>query len=374
MEKDPTAYSAQARSQMERIGRNFSTSLELIQIADAIRPELRFRAKTRAEWQSWRRRLLAKIRGSLGRRPASAPLRPKVVERVDCGDYIREKLVFDSTPRMSVPAYLLVPKDVLKSKKRAPAVLAIHGHGYGACDLVGLSPVEETGGNVHRNYALEFVRRGIVTLAPELRGFGQRAVDEDQLGAVLRELDRPEVAYFKRDMCSNQNLKAELLGYTLMGLHQHDLRCALDYLVSRPEVAASRIGACGLSTGGMMTLFLAATDRRVQCATISGTLTSYRSYALRIETTCGSQVPHGILRYADLADVACLIAPRPVCFENGSKDFGFYQDVARKEFARIKRCYRLLGAGGRAVFDGFDGDHEWNGKVGVPMMEAWLKR
>ena len=359
---------------MERIGRNFSTSLELIRIADSMKQELRFRARTQTEWRSWRRRLLAKIRTSLGRTPEKVPLRPKTIERADCGDHIRERIAYDTTPGMSVPAYLLIPKDVAKSRGPVPAVLAIHGHGYGACDLVGLSPEEESGGNVHKNYALEFVRRGVVALAPELRGFGQRAVDEDQLGVALREREAPELAHFKRDMCNVQNLKAELLGYTLMGMHQHDLRCALDYLAWRPEVNGARIGACGLSTGGMMTLFLAATDRRVQCATISGTLTSYRSYALRIETTCGSQVPHGILRFADLADVAGLIAPRPVCFENGSGDFGFLQNVARKEFARIKRCYRLLGAADRAVFDDFEGDHEWHGKVGVPMMEAWLKR
>jgi len=374
MKKDPTGYNEEARALMKRVGRNFSTSRELIEIADALEPQLRFRAKTRDEWRAWRRSLLARVRAALGRLPESAPLRPKVVERVDCGDYVRESVVYNATPRMSVPAYVLVPKSAIASRRRVPAVLTIHGHGYGSCDLVGLSPEEKTGGNVHKNYAVEVVRRGMVALAPELRGFGRRAVDEDQLGVLLRKRGDPEVAFFKRDMCNVQNLKADLLGYTMMGLQLHDLRCGLAYLASRPEVNAARIGACGLSTGGMMTLFLTATDARVQCATISGTLTSYRSYALRIETTCGTQLPHGMLRYADLADVGCLIAPRPVCFENGSEDFGFYQSVARAEFARIKRCYRLLGAPKHANFDAFQGGHEWNGKVGLPMMEAWLKR
>jgi len=374
MKRDPSGYNEDARKQMLKVGRNFSTSRELLAIADAIKPKLAFRAKTRAEWQAWRRQLAARVRASLGRPLPKAPLRPKVIERVDLGDYVREKIVYDTTPRMSVPAYVLLPKQALQSGKPVPAVLTIHGHGYGACDLIGQSPEEETGGNVHKNYAVEVVKRGMVALAPELRGFGERAVDEDQLGVVLRQRGDPEVAYFKRDMCNVQNLKADLLGYTLMGMQQHDLRCALDYLCTRPEVDASRIGACGLSTGGMMTLFLTATDRRVQCATISGTLTSYSSYALRIETTCGTQLPHGIVQYADLADVGCLIAPRPVCFESGSEDFGFYQSVARKEFARIKRCYRLLGVPKHAVLDAFDGGHEWNGKVGMPMMEAWLKR
>ena len=67
-------------------------------------------------------------------------------------------------------------------------------------------------------------------------------------------------------------------------------------------------------------LFLTALDQRIKAATVSGTLTSYRSYAFRIETTCGSQLPVGMLTLGDLADVGCLIAPRPVCFEVGKAD------------------------------------------------------
>ena len=374
MKRDATGYNPDALAQMERLGCSFSTSKELVRIGDRLRPVLRHKARSPAEHAAWRRSFGARLRRALGERMESVPLKPRVVERVDCGDYVREKVVYRTTRDMSVPAYVLTPKRVLESGVRVPAVLAIHGHGYGAVDLVGLSPEEKTGGNVHKNYAVDAVRRGMVALAPELRGFGQRAVDEDQLGATIRRRGDPEAKFFKRDMCNAQNLKADLLGYTFMGLQLHDLRCGLDYLCSRPEVRPSRIGACGLSAGGMLTMFLSALDLRVKAAVISGTLTSYRSYALRIETVCGSQLPHGIMRFGDLADVACMIAPRPVCFEAGSEDFGFYQSVARKEFVRIRRCYGMLGAGDRAVLDAFDGGHEWHGSVGMPMMEAWLKR
>ena len=42
------------------------------------------------------------------RRPASP--RGETVERVDCGDYVREKVCFNTTPDLRVPAYVLVPK------------------------------------------------------------------------------------------------------------------------------------------------------------------------------------------------------------------------------------------------------------------------
>jgi dienelactone hydrolase len=374
MKKDCTAFNKEARAQMKRLGVNFSTARELIELADERKPALQFAARTASQWRTWRRNFHARLNHVLGPDlPKVAPA-PQVVEKIDAGDHWRYKLVYRTTEWMWVPAYLLVPKSVARSGARVPAVLTIHGHGYGAVDLVGLSPEKKTGGNVHRDYALGVVRRGMVALAPELRGFGQRAVDEDQLGRIIRERGDPEAKFFKRDMCNVQNLKANLLGYTFMRLQLHDLSVALDVLRSRPEVNPSRIGACGLSTGGMMTLFLTALDRRIQTATISGTLTSYRSYAFRIETTCGSQLPYGILNWGDLAEVGCLIAPRPVCFEVGAGDFGFLPDVAKREFRRIKRCYEVAGVPEHAVLDAFPGGHEWHGDVGLPMMEKWLKR
>lgn len=373
MREDPTGYSLETRVQMDALGVNFSTSRELVALADSSRPELRFEAETPREWRTWRRRFLAKVRQCLGTDLPKVSPRPRLIEKIDAGDHWRCKLVYRTTTNMCAPAYLLIPK-TLKRGDRVPAVLTIHGHGYGSCELVGLSPEEKTGGNAHHNYALDVVRRGMVAFAPELRGFGQRAVDQDQLGRIITERGDPEAQYFRRDMCNVQNLKANLLGYTFMRMQLHDLAVALDVLQSRPEVNSARIGCCGLSTGGMMTLFLSALDTRIKAATISGTLTSYRSYAFDIETTCGSQLPHGILRWGDLADVGCLIAPRPVCFESGAEDFGFLPDVSKREFRRIKQCYRVAGVPERAVFDAFPGGHEWHGAVGLPMMEAELKR
>ena len=354
---------------MGRLGVDFSTSRELITLADSMSPALRFAAHAPAEWRSWRRQFLTRLKQALGPDLPKVAPEAREIEKADAGDHWRYHLVYRTTAQMWAPAYLLVPKS-LPTGAKAPAVLAIHGHGNGGCDLVGLSPDGDDTPN--HDYALQVVRRGMVAFVPELRGFGQRAVDEDQLGCIIRERGDPEAVYFRRDMCNVHNLKANLLGYTFMRLQLHDLSVALDVLQARPEVNPSRIGACGLSTGGMMTLFLAALDRRIKTATISGTLTSYRSYAFDLETTCGSQLPHGLFRWGDLADVGCLLAPRPVCFECGAQDFGFLQAVAIQEFQRIKQCYTIAGVPEHAVLDPFPGGHEWHGAVGLPMMEACL--
>ena len=46
MKRDPTGYSQDAWAQMKRLDVNFSTARELIALADARKPDLRFDAKT----------------------------------------------------------------------------------------------------------------------------------------------------------------------------------------------------------------------------------------------------------------------------------------------------------------------------------------
>ena len=58
--------------------------------------------------------------------PPKCDPRPETVERVDCGEYVREKVWFNTTPDLRVPAFVLVPKH---APKPAPAIVALHDHG-----------------------------------------------------------------------------------------------------------------------------------------------------------------------------------------------------------------------------------------------------
>ena len=96
----------------------------------AQKPLLPCTAKNKEEWQAWRRAFKRAIVKELGPDPESVPLRPEILERTDMGGYIREKVVFDSDPYNSVPAWVLTPKD-LKPKQQVPGILVAHGHGHG---------------------------------------------------------------------------------------------------------------------------------------------------------------------------------------------------------------------------------------------------
>jgi dienelactone hydrolase len=55
-------------------------------------------------------------------------------------------------------------------------------------------------------------------------------------------------------------------GTTWPGVFLAEDRRALDYLCSRPDVNASKVGCCGLSGGGLRTVYLAGNDDRIACA------------------------------------------------------------------------------------------------------------
>src|SRR5947207_409983 len=78
-----------------------------------------------ADLREWKREARAKLLDLLHYDPPPCAPQPEVVEKLDCGDYVREKVYFNTTPDIRVPAYVLVPK---KGPFPAPAVVALHDH------------------------------------------------------------------------------------------------------------------------------------------------------------------------------------------------------------------------------------------------------
>ena len=76
--------------------------------------------------EAWKAEARARVFDLFLYRPAEFDPMPKVIERVDKGDYVREYLRFHTTPDIEVPAYFLIPK---RAKFPVPAVVALHCHG-----------------------------------------------------------------------------------------------------------------------------------------------------------------------------------------------------------------------------------------------------
>src|ERR1051325_2549093 len=85
--------------------------------------------RTRTDWQKRRAEVLRgmeEIMGPLPGKSKRCPLAMQMEEEKDCGDYVRRLITYASEPGSRVPAYLLIPKAALGSKKKFPAVLALH--------------------------------------------------------------------------------------------------------------------------------------------------------------------------------------------------------------------------------------------------------
>ncbi len=319
-------------------------------------------AQQEVEWHAWRTAFHQKLHALMAPWPNPCPLEPLTLERVPCDGYLREKILFRSEEDMCVPAYVLLPAGDPPAGGRYPAVVCQHGHGYGKDDVVGLThgALERwrVRQSLHYDYGPDLARRGYVVLAMDARGFGERA------------LGYPEGA--DEHGCNMVQLKAQLLGLNLLTLNVFDLMRCIDYLVTRPEVDAGRIGCLGLSYGGTLTLFASALDTRIRAAIVSGYLgTLYEQTFIRGDT-CGQQVVPGLLHWGELADVACLIAPRALLVESGTEDESFGIDAAREAFGHVQRLYRVAGVAERLQHHVFVGGHRWDGAEAHAWLDRWL--
>jgi dienelactone hydrolase len=295
---------------------------------------------------AYRARTRERLDGLLGEWPTAVPADLELLESDDAGPYQRTRVVFDSEATMSVPAYLLVPH---ARSSPGPAVLAIHGHGAGKTTPCGIdrgdAELRAEIDGYHGDYAHQLACRGYVVLAPDLRAFGERS-DWN-----------PDNRY----ECDWNLVSATIADANPLTQNVWDMRVALDVLAAHPLVDPDRLGACGLSYGGTVTLFLAAVDVRVKAAIVSGYFASWASAHRMPWNMCGSQVLPAMLGRLEHVDLGALVAPRALLVETGTEDDIFPLPAARESVATLARVYEHLGAPGRLVHDVNVGGHRWYG-------------
>lgn len=319
-----------------------------------------FRAETIEEWKEWRISLKDKLIELLGGFPERIPLEPEVLERKEFDTYFRERIVFNSAPSVSVVGYLLIPKGV---KFPVPGVVALHGHGYGKDDIVGIwedGTERTTPDGYQKDFAISLVKNAFVTFAIEQACFGERREPED--------INKDKY----QSSCRKASFWAMLLGKTVLGMRVWDVMRAIDYLETREEVDSSSIGVMGISGGGMTSLFSAALDERIKASVVSGYLNTFRDSILSIYHCECNYVP-GILKYAEMYDIASLIAPRALLVESGTKDNIFPIKATEFAISKVRKVYELLGVPEKLDVDIFEGRHQISGRKAYDFLKRELK-
>jgi predicted esterase len=297
---------------------------------------------------AWRDRCAARLNALLGADPDRVSLDFEVRDENDCGAYLRQSVVFDSERAMSVPAFLLVPRD---RREPGAAVLAVHGHGPGKTQVCGLAENEDGGDYAHR-----LAEAGYVVLAPDLRCFGERV----------------DWAPPDKYPCDLNLVHAYAAGENPLAQNLWDLARCLDVLEQHELVDPTRLAAVGFSYGATLTLFLAARDARVRAAVVSGYVSTWQASHRMPWNLCGSQVLPGLLEAIDHASLGALIAPRGLLVETGDEDPIFPVAGAQHEVARLAAVYESLGAPDAVEHHVFDGGHRWDGSTAPDFLARHL--
>ncbi|MBI3851863.1 MAG: acetylxylan esterase [Verrucomicrobia bacterium] len=339
--------------------------------------------------RTWKQQARGKLLELLQYAPTKVAPKPETVERQDCGDYVREKVWFNTTPDLRVPAFVLVPKNL---PSRAPAIVALHDHGafylWGKEKLVETGSENPTLAEFRRQYyggrsiAIDLVRQGYVVVSIDMFYWGERRMllddDAGDWRARPAKLPRERIQAFNRRSGQYEQLVGRTIyaaGFTWPGVMFWDDIRTVDYLLTRPEVDPKRIGCVGLSVGGLRSCHLAALDDRIRAAVVVGWMTSFPwQLKKHIENTIGhTKIVPGLYRHLDYPDVASLAMPKALLVINGRKDTLFHPEGVRASFDKLHACYAKAGAPDHCRTQFYDTPHEFNAEMQTEAWD-WLKR
>ena len=277
---------------------------------------------TRQQAETRQREVREKIIALMGGLPGKTPLNAHVMGTTKADGFRMEKVIFESQPGYRVTAILYVP-DSAGAGKKLPAIVISPGH-------------SAAGKASDYPFASAFARNGFVVLSYDIVGEGERLQYLDPADPGKSLAGRPTGEH------GLAGLQPTLIGDAVARYFLWDAIRAVDYLASRPEVDAERIGAYGCSGGGMVTAMLGALDTRVKAVASACYITSFDA----LLPTAGPQeaeqsIPGFIASGYDLADWVELAAPRPYAVISTASDM-FPFAGAKASVAEARRFYSLF--------------------------------
>ena len=260
--------------------------------------------------------------------PEPCDLAPETCE-MDPGDGYRvEKVTYAAEPGDRIPALLLIPDEVT-ARQPAPAIAVWHQHA-GQWHLGKSEPAGLDGNPMHHTGAA-LAREGYVVLCPDALCFEERQHPQLEAG----DYERFEF------------LRYVVAGQCMAWKNILDMRHAIDYLCSRPEVRADRIGCYGHSMGSTHTWLVGPWEPRLVCLVGNCCLPTYAAIHRTRLLHCFPNFIPGWCQYGDTPDIAGLIAPRALHLNFGELDGGSPMAEVRPGLDTITRAYEDAGAGGQ---------------------------
>ncbi len=297
---------------------------------------------TKDEWQKRQLDITKKMWKILGPFAEKTPLNARVTSTVFKHGYKVENLIYESLPGFYVTASLFIPDNL---SKPAPAILFCSGHSTGVYRLQS-----------YQLPLLNLVKKGFIVLAIDPVGQGERLQYYDiDAGKSLVGSSNNEHSYPAPQI--------SLIGKSVARYFAWDGIRGIDYLVSRNEVDAERIGVHGLSGGGTQTAYISALDDRVKASAPSGYITSYKRLLESIGVQDGEQnLYHGLLEGIDHFDYIAVRAPKPTLLMATTRDFFSIQGT-RETYRELEKVYEIFGKPGNIAITEDDHGHGYTKSI-----------
>ncbi len=289
-------------------------------------------------------------------------------------------------------AVLLKPAN---AKGKLPGIVGLHDHGGNK--YFGLRKITRTTNDPHplmirhqdhyyggKAWANELAKRGYAVLVHDTFTFASRRVRWADVPPYIRNNQieanpesEEEIVRYNQWAAQHEHLMAKSLfsaGLTWPGMFVYDDRRALDYLASRPDVDATRIGCAGLSGGGLRTVMLTGADPRIRCAVCVGMMTTWRDYLLnKCHTHTWMCYVPGLPRDLDYPEILALTAPNPVLVQNNRQDALFTMPEMERAAAISAAVYQKAGAADRHRTTFYNGPHKFDLEMQTEAF-AWFDR
>ena len=310
--------------------------------------------KTEDQIAAYQERLKGKFIEVIGGFPERSALEPQVVGTHQADGYRVEKILFQSQPQHYVTAALFLP-DSDRFQPPYPGLLVACGHSANGKALT-----------VYQQACALAALNGMAALIFD-------PIDQGERHQLLDDQGKPRLAGTAGH--NMVGVGSILVGRNTARFEIWDGMRGIDYLQSRPEIDADRIGCMGNSGGGTQTAYLMALDERIFAAAPSCYLCSLYGRQVRTGAQDAEQNIFGQLAWGmDHADYNMMRAPNPTLMCTATHDFFDIED-AWTNYRYAKRLYTRMGYGDRMSLLEADEKHGWTVRLregGVRWMLRWL--
>lgn len=277
------------------------------------------RLQDKNDWIERQTLIRKKLMDVVGPFPEKTPLNVRVTGTIKKKGYKIEKIIYESMPGMYVTGCLFVPDGI---KGKVPAVLNLIGHEQ-----------ESFRAELDQVINLNLVKKGMIVFTIDPPGQGEHVQYFDPA------IKLSSIGYSVIEHCYFGN-QCFLSGSSAARYFIWDGIRAIDYLVSRKDVDAERIGVTGFSGGGTVTTYLGAIDERVKVAVPSSWSTaSRRQLETKGAQDAEAEFLNGLINGITVEDLIEVRAPKPTLMTFTSQDEYLTMQAARDTYKEAKSAF-----------------------------------